>query len=196
VLWEPGEAIALRDIWFGRVWRAVAARVVRDEPTQTVCWIPRESESRYPQGDDGRELRIPRPDGYRLAERRPERSALVLLRAGEPFSLWLFRDDAFRYWYVNLERFLARGARTLDYEDHKLDLIVRPDGTVTRKDEDELEHAGRLGLLDADAVRRDADAVLADPPWPTGWEDWRPPSRWDAAVELPPGWDATARGRV
>jgi len=31
--------------------------------------------------------------------------------------------------------------------------------------------------------------VLADPPWPTGWEAWRPDPSWPVP-ELPPGWDA------
>jgi hypothetical protein len=65
---------------------------------------------------------------------------------------------------------------------------VRPDGEVTWKDEDELEQAGRLGLVDVAAVRRDAERALAEPPWPTGWENYSPGPAWEAP-ELPPGWD-------
>nr|MBA2475753.1 DUF402 domain-containing protein [Actinomycetota bacterium] len=56
------------------------------------------------------------------------------------------------------------------------------------KDEDELDEAASLGLLDAAAVRAEAERVLADPPWPTGWEQWRPDPSWPAP-RLPAGWD-------
>jgi hypothetical protein len=90
---------------------------------------------------------------------------------------------------VNFERWLGRGATTIDYVDDKLDLVVEPDGSLRWKDEDELEEAARLGLLDADAVRAEAERVVADPPWPTGWEEWRPDPAWPLPA-LPASWDA------
>jgi predicted RNA-binding protein associated with RNAse of E/G family len=116
--------------------------------------------------------------------------SLVLVRPDSRHSLWLQweRDWRFRHWYVNLDRRLGRGERTVDYVDDKLDLVVAPDGSVRWKDEDELEQAARLGLLDAAAVRAEAERVVADPPWPTGWEDWRPDPEWPPP-RLPDGWD-------
>jgi hypothetical protein len=89
---------------------------------------------------------------------------------------------------VNFERLLGRGPRTIDYVDDKLDLVVLPDRSVRWKDEDELEQAAALGLLDGDEVRAEAERVLAAPPWPTGWEAWRPDPSWPAPA-LPDGWD-------
>ena len=43
-------------------------------------------------------------------------------------------------------------------------------------------------MLDAAAVRDEAARVLAAPPWPTGWEDWRPDPAWPLPALLP-GWD-------
>ena len=56
------------------------------------------------------------------------------------------------------------------------------------KDEDELVEAARLGYLDEAAVRAEAAKVLAEPPWPTGWEDWRPDPAWEVPA-MPAGWD-------
>jgi hypothetical protein len=73
--------------------------------------------------------------------------------------------------------------------DEKLDLVVAPDGAIRLKDEDELVEAARRGYLDEAEVRAELERVLADPPWPTGWEEWRPDPSW-AMPELPTGWDS------
>jgi hypothetical protein len=60
-------------------------------------------------------------------------------------------------------------------------------------DEDELDEAVARGFFAperAAAVRATAERVLAEPPWPTGWEEWGPEPGWQLP-ELPPGWDAT-----
>jgi hypothetical protein len=144
----------------------------------------------YPADESGREVRIPRPDGWTYAERIGRLHALVVLRPRERYSIWLFwgADGVFLHWYVNFEEPKQRTHIGWDYRDHKLDLIVWPDGAVRWKDEDELAEADALGLVDEDEVRADAERVLADPPWPTGWEDWRPVNDVPAPA-LPPGWD-------
>ena len=85
-----------------------------------------------------------------------------------------WRDGAFEHWYVNFEQPLRRSPVGFDTFDEKLDLIVQPDGRYVWKDEDELEQAAALGLVDAAAVRAEAARVLEEWPFPTGWEDWRP----------------------
>lgn len=177
----------LREVWFGHVWRASAARLVEERDGLLVFWQPRGSESKYPV-EQGREVRIPRP-GVPLADRTADRQALVLVRPGSRHSLLLFwdADGAFSHWYVNLEREIRRTPLGIDYLDEKLDLIVSADGAVRWKDEDELAEAARLGLLDADEVRAEAERVLASPPWPTGWESWQPPADLPPPT-LPEGW--------
>jgi hypothetical protein len=188
-MWASGDTVALRDIWFGEVWRAVPAVVVSDGDGATAVYVPAGSESVYPVDEDGREIRLAVPGALR-GRRIVRRPSLVLLDPHARWSIWhqFGEDGAFDHWYVNFEHALGRGPATLDYVDHKLDLIVRLDGSVTWKDEDELEQAGRLGLVDADAVRRDAERVLDERPWPTGWEGFRPDPAW-TVPELPAGWD-------
>ena len=187
--WISGDVVALRDVWFGAVWRAVAAIVVADTPTRTVFWAPAGTPAAFPADDAGREIRMPRPEFHR-AFRKSKRSIAVVCDEGAPWTLWLFfeRPGVLTHWYVNFEAYLGRSAVAYDSVDHKLDLIVRPDGELVWKDEDELEQAGSLGLVDVAAVRRDAAAAVASPPWPTGWEEYTPDPSWHVP-ELPDGWD-------
>jgi len=153
-----------------------------------VFWIPAGSAAAYPVDETGKEIRIPRTE-FRHARRRTKRSMVVVCDEGAPWTIWLHFDaDRVDYWYVNFEQFVGRSAVSYDCVDHKLDLIVRPSGELVWKDEDELEAAGVLGLVDVEAVRREAALALAEPPWPTGWEDFAPDPSWDVP-ELPDGWD-------
>jgi hypothetical protein len=80
----------------------------------------------------------------------------------------------------------------LDTRDHTLDLWAYPDGTHRWKDEDELEVAIRLGhhtAEEAAAYRAEGERVLAEWPFPTGWEDFQPDPAWPTP-RLPDGWDA------
>ena len=185
-MWSEGDVVVLRDVWHGTVWRAVPGTVVRDDDRETVVWVPRGTENVYPVDEDGREVRIARPDvGW--ATRIAKADILVSMRVGEPWSIWHHFSPGPRHWYVNFEEALGRHGRYLDYRDHKLDLLAYPDGTTRLKDEDELEAAAALGLLDAAAVRRDAERLLRERPWPTGWEDFRPDPGWPIPT-LPDDW--------
>jgi hypothetical protein len=125
-----------------------------------------------------------------LAERAESRVALALERPGARLSIWLFWSPvgAFVHWYVYFERTLGWNGASYDAVDEKLDLIVTPEGTLQWKDEDELEHAASLGLLDAGEVRAEADRVVADWPFPTGWEGFRPDPGWPLP-RLPREWE-------
>lgn len=188
-MWSSGDVVALRDVWFGNVWRAVAGIVIEDRPGRSAFYVPADSASAYPVDPSGREIRLARPEVVH-AMRRTTSPCVVLCDEHAPWTVWhFFADDGlFDRWYVNFERFLGRSVVAYDSVDHKLDLIVRPGRRLEWKDEDELEEAGRLGLVDVDAVRRAAARALAEQPWPSGWETWRPDPSW-RPPELPDGWD-------
>jgi Protein of unknown function (DUF402) len=180
--------IALRELWRGRVWRASPCRVVQERDGLLVLWQPPNTPVWRPFAD-ARELRVPGDADWRLEPRPLETEGLGLLRLGDRHSLWLmWRDASFSGWYVNFERGHVRTSVSIDMIDEKLDLVVAPDGTWHWKDEDELAEAGRTGYVDEAEVRAEADRVLHNPPWPTGWEDWRPDPAWPAP-QLPEGWD-------
>lgn len=184
-----GAEVVLRDVWFGRTWRANAARVVKDDPRHTALWMPKGAPALYPVDSEGAEVRIPTAERT-LAERLTTRHSLALLSPAARHSIWLFWDPPgeFEHWYVNFERTLGWSGRCFDIVDEKLDLIVAPDGALRWKDEDELEHADALGLLEAETVRAEADRVVETWPFPTGWEQFEPNPEWPVP-RFPTGWE-------
>jgi hypothetical protein len=174
-----------RDVHLGRVWRAQACRIVAETDELVALWIPTRSPFRIPAGG----LRIPGAD-WTLEEGATWRPQLCVARPGRAHSIYLFwhEEGELEHWYVNFERPLRRTPLGFDTFDEKLDLIVRPDGRYRWKDEDELEQAAAAGLVDAAAVWAEAARVLAEWPFPTGWEDWRPDPGWPVP-ELPDGWE-------
>jgi hypothetical protein len=160
---------------------------VQDDADGTVLWLPPESE--YAIGDD-------LFGGWTYQERVLHRGQLRVTRGDDPFSVFLFtnHDGSFRGWYVNLERPQQRTELGFDYEDELLDVWVALGHQPELLDEDELEEAVQRGFVSGEhaaTIRATAERVLAEPPWPTGWEDWRPEPGWQLPV-LPPGWDELA----
>lgn len=93
-------------------------------------------------------------------------------------------------WYVNLQLPTVVNARFVDTTDQALDVLAFPDGTWRWKDEDELAEAVELGIwteAEAAGIRAEGERVIAERPWPTGWEDWRPPADW-GPLDLPEDW--------
>ena len=174
-----------RDVHRGRVWRAQACRIVEETPELLALWMPAGTPGKVPAGG----LRIP-GDDWELEDTTGSSNAICIARPGRAHSTFInWNDDGgVDYWYVNFEQPLRRTPLGVDTFDEKLDLIVFPDGTYRWKDEDELEQAAAAGLLDADEVRAEAARVLAEWPFPTGWEDWRPDPSWPVPL-LPAGWD-------
>ena len=182
-----GSDVVFRDVWFDRTWRANAARVVKDDPGLVVLWMPRGAPALYPH-QDGAEVRIPSAERT-LAGRLATRDALALSTPGARHSTWLFWEPtgAFEHWYVNFERTIGWNGPCFDMVDEKLDLIVTPDRGLRWKDEDELEHAAALGLVDAEEVRGEAERVVEAWPFPTGWEEFEPDPAWPAP-RFPADW--------
>jgi uncharacterized protein DUF402 len=188
-MWSRGDVVALRDIWFDAVWRAVPGITLEDNGERSVFYVPAGSDAAYPVDAEGNEIRMPRRE-FERGSRRTKRPIVVVCDEGAPWTIWLFFGDAgFDHWYVNFERYLGRSRIAYDSVDHKLDLIVDRDGALRWKDEEELERAGQLGLVDVATVRRDAELAVRQTPWPTGWEGYRPAEA-SGPIDLPPGWDA------
>ena len=200
-MWSRGETIVLRYRSVDGAFRAARPlTVVEDGPEWLVARLPEDTVVAMPVLTDGRGLRdVPLEERWahpRATVLRPwTGSDLVMLFPRErEFSLWLFREHGtFRGWYVNLEERHVRGARTIDTRDGILDLWVPAEtGEPQWKDEDELEAAivqGRVTADQAARIRADGERVVAEHPWPTGWEDFVPDPAWPVP-ELPEGWDA------
>jgi predicted RNA-binding protein associated with RNAse of E/G family len=195
---QPGAAIALRELWNGKVWYARAATVVLDDDL-TMLFVHAHAHAKEPVRPDGVALRIPTDvwtlrdvdhgSTWNLSFAFPERSYAVIL-GFEP-------TGELREYYVNLQTPLARSDVGFDTVDHLLDVRIRADrSSWAWKDEDELDEAVAEGLFtaeDAASFRRWGEravehVVRREPPFDRDWSSWRPDRSWTAPV-LPPGWD-------
>ena len=185
-MFEPGEAVALREIWEGRVWSARPVTVVEDAEHQITLFIPSYARWMAPF-HDGRRLKIQQPD-FELVEQPYKAHVLSWAWPGSSAAVLLFYEDDWSpsHWYVNLEDPLRRSPVGFDTLDHKLDVIVELDGTWFWKDEDEFEEVVRRGLLppeDAGSLREEAEGSVRRvlerrPPFDRDWFGWRPDPSW------------------
>jgi hypothetical protein len=198
--WSPGDSVVLREIWFGRVWEARPAIVVRDDPEMRMFYVPPGNRVQVAVDLEGRPLRLPRGD-WRLKETRWHNwHVLSFVFPDMPYAVLAFvgaETDQFLGWYVNLEDPPRASPFGFDTTDHVLDVLIPPDRSSWRwKDEDELEKAVAAGLFSAeDAARFRVEGEHAarsvierTPPFDERWEDWRPDPSWPLP-ELPEGWD-------
>jgi hypothetical protein len=197
---DPGEPVALREVWNGRVGAARPATVALDASDLTMLFIPFGSRWYGPDhprpwvglkvaGATWRLTELPWTDTHVLSFAWPGAGHAVL-------HIWN-QDWTPRCWYVNVEAPLRRFDRGFDTFDHDLDVVIEPDRSAWRwKDEDDVAEGIRLGLYshdDAAAFRGEGERGLwrvleGEPPFDRSWTGWRPDPSW-ARPELPAGWD-------
>lgn len=105
VRWEPGEQIALREVWQEKVWSAKPEIVVYDTPRTLALYLPAGTPWKKPVSKDGFALRLT-PEDWVLADYRWPMESLRLVTPGVSHSvllLWSEGFERFLTWYVNLE---------------------------------------------------------------------------------------------
>ena len=133
----------------------------------------------------------------RVSARRPWHGPrlIQLFPKGRAHSLWVVRDaeHSLLGWYVNLEDPHVLGARTITTQDHVLDIWVpgATPGSRSGRTRTSSRRPSPSGGSPPPKQRRSAPKASAsgrERPWPTGWEEWLPPTEW-AQPELPDGWN-------
>ena len=190
--WKPGETLVLRYWKGGGPVGALPARVVSlDGP---VIWVAPGIRVKWP-GIAGRMIREATLVDRFTGPWEPVDSlwqgegVLIVGRPGRADSIWHFRNSS--GWYVQLEDPWRLWRLGFDTEDHTLDVVTEPDGSWRWKDGDELRVAVDVGFFTAEqahAIRAEGGAVLAEWPFPTGWEQWEPDPTWPLPT-LPADWD-------
>lgn len=194
--WQPGETVVLRYFKRGRPVGALPTRVVSSDGL--ALWLSPGTTVTWP-AIGGRPVReIPIEERYRQPWRTTDRlwegdGVLILGRPERAHSVWLFRDGGdFAGWYVNLEEPWRPCRVGFDTADHELDLWIDRDGSWRWKDEQELDalvKQGHFSPEQAAKIRAEGERVIAEWPFPTGWEDWRADPSWPVP-RVPGDWQA------
>jgi hypothetical protein len=191
-MWSEGDIVLKRSIYRGNVRWTFPHRYVGD-------WDGRIGLYCGP-GNQGKAMRRG-PDGYLrrwMTDAPPfdteweQTHVLRFERAGARHSIEIYWRTDWEHWswYVNLQSPVVVNGRFVDTTDEALDIVVAPDGGWRWKDEDELAEGVELGIWseeEAAEIRAEGERVVAAAPWPTGWEDWRPPADW-GPLGLPRDW--------
>lgn len=212
---EIGETVIRRDVHRGRVWSALALRVIgdTDEALVTACAPGAEARraSLYAKArtDDDRSARAAAFEAMSTGEWELEPGVWqdTELLLWKPPQAW-FSINAFfapdhdgvhrlRNWYVNFEHPNRCAPDGFDTFDLTVDLVIGPDlSTLRWKDEDEYAHVRRLGIV-TDAEHRSVElaraqviALLEQRGGPFAaadrWAAWRWNPSWPTP-RLPPG---------
>ena len=193
--WRPGDTVVLRYFGHGRPTGALPTRVIATDDGP-VLWVAPGTIVKWPsvRGRHVREVpleeRLTAPRG---SIERPwiGEGVLIVGRPGRAHAIWLMRNEGrFANWYVNLEAPWRPFRFGFDTQDHILDLVVGADRSWRWKDEDELAVAVDLGAVtreQAAAFRAEGERVIAEWPFPTGWEDWQPDPAWPLTT-VPAEW--------
>jgi hypothetical protein len=197
---EPGEAIALREIWHRRVGAVRPAIVVADTSRLTMLYVP--IGSRWLGPDHPRpwvELKAPGAEWQLTEFTWTDTHVLSFAWPGAGHALLHAWDAEWRplLWYLNIQAPLQRSELGFDTFDHDLDVVIEPDGSAWHwKDEDDVADGVRLGVYtndDVRAFRREGERGIRrildrEPPFDRDWGDWRPDPSWPVPT-LPEGWD-------
>lgn len=190
---KVGDAVLFRSIYAGKVRWCFPSRYVGDWNGRHGLYCQPGSEGKgMRRATDGRYLEDWASGVPPFDEVWQKGHVLRFMRPGDAHTIEICWDPEWRFvcWYVNLQAPLVVRGDCFDTTDWALDLWVEPDGAWRWKDEDDFAEAQGLGILDEAAaaeVRAEGERVIAARPWPTGWEDWRPPPEWEP-LELPEDW--------
>ena len=200
---QPGDHIAIRDVFRGRVQNIFPSIVVIDTPELIATWLP--LGTTVMDGSSGGTGHLSTESmaamSWQMVSRTWHTSGVLRLKSPRAmWSLLVFWDKGMtelRGWYINIDAPYRRTRFGFDTWDMFLDIVVAPDRKTWRyKDEDEFADAISAGLFtgrEADEVRATAAEALAivradRPPFGNIWARWRPDELWKTP-ELPEGWE-------
>lgn len=193
-----GDRIVMRSVWEEKIQAAWPVTVVSDSVQALVLYLA--AGTTYKIRDFSGRLDGRMPVGeWELVDREWKSDMLRIMLPGDNHAYLGFWDRCQRFdrWYINLEREHERTKYGIDFVDHFLDIVIRPDTNEWRwKDEEELDHAVSRGLIirqQAGRIREEGYLALkrweaGTMPFGQGWEFWRPNPDW-SIPSLPPGWN-------
>jgi hypothetical protein len=193
-MWRPGDTVIRREVRSdGWAWLAPVT-VVLDAPDLLATYLAEGTPFVFRPGLDDH------PWAGRGAWQG--HGVLMLHRPREAHAVWVFWEGPERElacWYLNLQEPFRRTALGFDTQDLELDIVVDPDGSWRRKDEELLELRLREGRfteaqlveIRAEGARIEAELAAGRRWWDPRWARWEPDPAWP--MPTPPRAQAPAR---
>lgn len=195
---DPGDPALLRNVWRGHIASAIPMTVVEDTDERVVLYLRQGTPIRWLEPYGGMPVWV--DGGCRTVAKEWDDTNVVHVvpkgRAHSVYFMWEASTGNEICWYVNLQQPLRRTPMGWDTMDQELDVVAWPDlSEWWWKDEDKFAERVELGYLtraEADAARREGEAVIADlearrRPFDEHWRAWRPDPSWPIPT-LPDDW--------
>ena len=204
-MWNPGDVVAWRGIFRGRIWHVQPTIVVKDSPSEVVVTLLPGTEcmadENYPGGKKNGKRRWDfKEQDWQLRKYIWQTNRLLLIFEPEKFYstilFWNHTSHEFLCYYVNFQRPFQRGQNTLDTLDLDLDLIINPDFSTQWKDEDDYQKAMEHEIISPEWVHgiENAKPEIFERlekrryPYDGSWLDWMPDPQWEPP-KIPENWD-------
>jgi len=204
-MWKPGDVVAWRGIFRGRIWHVQPTIVVKDSPSEiAVTLLPGTecmADENYPAAKKNGKRRWDfKEQDWKLRKYIWRTNRLLLLFEPEKFYstilFWNHASHEFLCYYINFQQPFERGGSSIDTLDLDLDLIIRPDFSTQWKDEDDYQKAMEHEIIPAEWIQgiENARPEIFERlekrryPYDGSWLDWMPDPKWEPP-KLPEDWD-------
>ena len=207
--WQPGNTVALRGVYDGRVSYMQSAIVVRDHPEEVALAILPGAEccapDGYIDGKHGTEGHWDRwglymQGAWKMRKYFWQTNRLLILLHPEnyyaSYYFWQADADQFLCYYINFQLPFWRTNIGFDTFDLELDLIVEPSYEWRWKDVDDYRRGIECGILlqgwveEIEAAKQEVFDRLEQHRYPFDdtWLGWSPDPDWSPPT-LPENWD-------
>jgi hypothetical protein len=196
---EPGDEIAFRGVWRGKLMWACAAIVVEDSD-DLIALFWRAGTPVFRPATRPTPQTLMQNDFTLIHDQWKRTDLLSLTQPGMAHSvdiMWEAGQTKLDCWYIQLQEPLRRTTIGFDTMDQLLDIVISPDRSTWHwKDEAEFSEAVAIGMYspqEAAAIRLEGERIIERykanlSPFCDGWEKWSPPEDWGIPA-FPAGWD-------
>ncbi len=204
-MWKPGDVIAWRGIFRGRVWHALPTIVVKDTPQQVILALTPGTvgmvEEDYAKNrKNGKRRWDFKEDDWNLEKFTWHTNRLLFIMEPEKYYsivyFWNHESDEFLCYYINFQLPYKKNISSIDTLDLDLDIVIHPDFSFKWKDVDEYQTAIEANIVLPEWIEEIEKAKVdvfkrlekREYPFDNSWLNWRPDPNW-SAPNLPKDWD-------